>query len=797
MDDNDKTKAPSGEPRINTGYAVLQIAKALRTSEEHPDTETRRRAQRKISKWARVLQGIISGAVRVGSRVPVREVPAWATLEVVTGGFGTGQLLAGGPLLDHERQLLAQLRDVSDSDARRALNGYFVTDEGLANLQDRLRSRQFDITVPEEGALIVVAWLVQNGYFSECRSLLDELVPYFPQLRFYPIPTDRSHQSGGRVFLQDVGKTIADLRNIKTKRAILAQKEAIQTWIPLYDQAVRVFLETVVGEPPRLLRDTDGRPIPVHGGKFPVSGGWPCQKYPVDWAARARSVLADYNSRRCDQQLCGKPERAKDSFAQLRYYLGRCVEDAPSLSGREVGRIRLILARYVSKRGEPDSPQCVRFREQQARQAGGPIYQQIAELLTSRLEAHPTHEGIDDLTSATQPVTTGESQRWAIGAGTPVPASVQRKVRRCLSGTIESLIEEGIVTSGETIARVIPRVISGLLASRITDPSLRYVYERIYQAFRRRRSLLLLNLESQIKIEELPWIASIDRFRSDNASSRSLAKKALKEITSLTIRSFPQTIIPNKLLQEMRALAKEADLDLPLVDEVAADIFMGQFSPKFVQAAKRAADLLEGTLYETYYRIDYHGTVRQLPEVDRSQKLLARSQSPDALAELCSSRASVSRTGWDPATNGMIIEQQQVLTSQNLAVLLKGLDLVEPLRAEAPQLARRCFEWICRRHQMKVDRWHARLIGVKKIAYGWRQMVFFLALLPPGEVKTFLEWAEEHLSKQKQDFQIRFHPVLRGLVLAAEGQSLDDRSATEQEARRLLGWSKEKHWLLS
>jgi hypothetical protein len=797
MDDNEEKKTPVDEARINAGYPVFQIAKALRTSEEHDDPETRRRAKSKISKWAKVLRGMISGGVQVGSRTPVKDVPGWATLEVVTGGFATGRLLAGGPLLDHERKLLAGLAEVSDSDARRVLNGYFVTDKGLADLQERLRSGKFDIMVPEEGALLVVAWLVENGYVDQSRSLLDRLVPYLPQLRFYPVPTERSHRSDGRVFLQDSGKTIEDLSKIKPKQSILAQKEAIQTWIPLYDQAVRLFLETVVGDPPSLLRDADGKRVPVRDGKFPVSGGWPCQQYPVDWAARARSVLAEYDRQRSDHKLCGKPERAKDSFAQLRHHLGRCIEDARSLSGREVGRIRLILARYVSKRGEPDSAEWRRIREQQANQAGGPTFHQIAELLISRLEVFPKDEGIDDLATATQPATVEESQRWRIPVGTDVPASLQRKVRRCLSGTIESLVDLGIITSGETLARVIPRVISGLLAARITDPALGCVYERIYQAFRRRRSLLLLNLENQIKIEELPWIASIDRFRHDDASSRSRAKQALQEITSLAIRSFPQTIIPNKLLQEMRALAKEADLDLPLVDEVAADIFMGQFSPKFVQAAKRAADLLEGTLYETYFGIDYHGTVRPLPEADKSEKLLARSQSRDELADLCASRAGVSRTRWDPATNGMIIEQQQILTSQNLAVLLNGLDLVEPMRAEMPRLARDCFEWICRRHQMKVDRWHARLIGVKKIAYGWRQMLFFLALLPPDEIRVFLKWAEEHLSKQEQDFRVRFHTALRGLAVAAEGRSLDDRPAVEQEARRLLGWSKERHWLLS
>ena len=88
---------------------------------------------------------------------------------------------------------------------------------------------------------------------------------------------------------------------------------------------------------------------------------------------------------------------------------------------------------------------------------------------------------------------------------------------------------------------------------------------------------------------------------------------------------------------------------------------------------------------------------------------------------------------WDPATNGMIIEQQQILTTQNLAALLAGLGLTDAIRFRLGEMARYCFHWICERQQMKIDRWHARLIMVKNTAYAWRQMIFFLSLLPKEE----------------------------------------------------------------
>ena len=67
------------------------------------------------------------------------------------------------------------------------------------------------------------------------------------------------------------------------------------------------------------------------------------------------------------------------------------------------------------------------------------------------------------------------------------------------------------------------------------------------------------------------------------------------------MRGFPQTIVPNPLISEMSALAAQAGLSLPLVEEVAADIFTGTFTAKWADAAAAASSLLDGTLYARYY----------------------------------------------------------------------------------------------------------------------------------------------------------------------------------------------------
>jgi hypothetical protein len=759
---------------VNPGYAMFHIAKALTTIGDHPDPATRERAKERVLTWATVLQNIVSGAVSYGSRAPLASIPVWATPEVVTGGFVTGKLLAGGPLQDHEQKLCDTVPALVEHRERGAINAYFLTDAGLADLQEKLRTNHYKVTVPEEGALLTAAWLVEHGHHDEARALLTEVSPHFSNLRFFPVPLDHAQRTGSRAHLQDVGHTIDNLSAIGSNARVLAQKEASEVWAPYYDCIIQLFIETVVD-------------------------GWPCQHYPPDWRERAQSLVAEYHALRRKHKLCGKPERRNGHFAQSRKLLSRCATAPRSLKGRDVGRIRQIVNQYVKKRGEPDSATCIEARRRQAAYVSGPTFHQVAQLVLARLAKHRKDEALDDVTHLQGPVDAKEAVSFRIPESTPIPTSIQRKVERCLNETIDVLVQRGLITSGETLARVLPQTISALRSAGISDPALRNLYGSIYRAFRRRRSLLLLNLEKQVQLEELPWVAAIEQFRSDKLPDNELARQALEEITLLTFRSFPHAIVPNKLVQELRALAKGANLYLPLVDEVAADIFMGEFSQAFRESAQVAAQIVDRTLYAKYYTIDYNefrallGKKRQATvEWNLFQK---QSNEVDEFAQLCATRAGVELGTWDPATNGMILEQQQILTTQNLAALFSTLNLTGSLHDQLGEMARECFVWICRRHQMKIGHYHAWLILIKNSAYAWRQMIFYLSLLSETEQHGFIAWADQHLQKQNEEFHIRFRPALNGLALTVSGGSIDRESAWNPTVRRFLGWSKSRHWL--
>jgi hypothetical protein len=119
------------------------------------------------------------------------------------------------------------------------------------------------------------------------------------------------------------------------------------------------------------------------------------------------------------------------------------------------------------------------------------------------------------------------------------------------------------------------------------------------------RSLLLLNLEHQVRLQDLPWIATLNSLRHDDLDTKEQARANLQQVATIAIVSFPHAILPNKLLQELRSLINAAGLSLPIVDELAVDIFTGAFSEKFLRAAQLAGRMLHGTLYERYFGLAY------------------------------------------------------------------------------------------------------------------------------------------------------------------------------------------------
>lgn len=260
------------------------------------------------------------------------------------------------------------------------------------------------------------------------------------------------------------------------------------------------------------------------------------------------------------------------------------------------------------------------------------------------------------------------------------------------------------------------------------------------------------------------------------------------------MQAFPGTILPNPLIRELSLLARQAELGAPLVEELAADIFMGTFSPKFLAAARVAAELLGGgSLYERYYAIDYRA-IRNLAIVEAGETLTTSygARTSPGFAKLCVARAKGGSSGARSATgsvaaNGKVIEQAQILTTHNLATLVHRVG-IDPDVGWA-YLARRCFVTVCR----LTDRVHGNprpLSTIKDVAYAWRQMVFYLSLCSTGERDRVLASLPEELARHPRHVAGRLAPALTGLRQVTEGGTAD-----EGAGRLLLGWTTDGHWL--
>jgi hypothetical protein len=744
---------------VNIGYARGQLERARRTAAEHADTDVRARALDTVARWERVIAGMQNGTLDVGSRTPTG-APAWVTLDVVTGGFATGGHAAGGGLRDHERVLAAQ-RQLPV--ARGALNLHFLT---APDASEMLASGCYRIEVPEEGALLVVAWLRRCGELDRADELVRMLAPWFEALRFYPIPAESAFETKETVRLQDVATTLKTLDVQRHQRQLETMRDALLVWKPLRERAIALFAETVDGELPQ--RDGNG-----------IKGGWPGARFAAGWRERVDRLVAD-------RAKAGEPETKRGrETALLIDRLARCALDPKSVTTSEYHEIRRTIGRHIAAHGLHGTPARDGQLAEEEKAVAAPLHLDLRRVLVERLRAWPPGGGAD-LDQAFAAVAPDEASKFRVPAGSALPAYLAPKVARSCDASLEQLVEQGVIASGEVLARVLPQVTAQVRSEAIDDADARRLYTALYTAFRRRRGLLLLNYAHQVRFEELPWVAALEKARATNASATARARKAVASTSGIALRAFPYTIVPNKLVTELYSLTGAAELKLPLVEELAADIFMGAFTAKFVEAAKVSARLLAGTLYQRYYAIDIEEIARLPISKDKPSK---------EFAAVCERRAapfdSKSRSG--VARNGKIIEQAQILTTHNLAVLFDALPLRDQLAAQLVPIAETCFTWSTRRLQIRTSDWHQILINLKNAAYAWRQMVFYLSI---GDgAAPFVDWAREQLGHADAEFRARFEPAMRGLELAVSGIASDDPAFARDGGRVFTGWSTDRHWL--
>ncbi|MFF0273336.1 hypothetical protein [Streptomyces sp. NPDC004330] len=759
------THADKQPQTVSRSYAEGRLARAFVTALHHTDPATRARAGERAAGWRRVLGGMAAGTLSIGSRTPVRGLPAWVTPEVLHGGFATGGARAAGPLLPYETEAARRAGVPAD---RGALFSHALTEEGLADLWDLLDSTCYEVTVPEEAALLTVAWLVRAGESEAALALVREIRPFAALLRFTPRPTASRAPDTDAVHRRTVGEVGAALAARRPHRAVETQREAHAVWRPFEDELLAHWLETA-GPDHRVLDREPG-------------GGW---------HERGAALLDRYRLLAREHTLCGRHRDPKGNPGILRGALEEAAAGRP-LDARRLGLLRHAVASMVRKRGLPGSDRHTAVRSAQAAMAALPSHRDIAHLVARRLSGLPQDTGAADVTALVAPVTRAEERGSGLPAGTAVPAAVRRAVESARSAPLATLVRAGVVPSAEVMAELVPQLVAAETAAAYRDAPLRALSAAHYRAFRDRRSLLLLHREGQVRQEELPWVSAVVPHRTADARVRASAHTTLRRLAEVAVDGFPATLLPNPLVRELAVLARRTDLDAPLVEELAADIFTGGFSPKFQAAAGVAGELLGGgSLYERYYGIDY-AAVRALAEVRPGTGRTPSRSAPD-FAGLCRMRAGAPHSG-SLRENGTVIEQAQILTTHNLATLVHRVGIAPA--AGWPALARHCLVTVGRLTE-RAQREPRPLGTVKDAAYAWRQMLFHLSLCEAAAASDTIAWAEEASARLPAPVAARLAPALAGLRLVADGGAFgEDGTADDGRARRLTGWSATGgHWL--
>lgn len=781
MDTNDSTTSA-----VTTSYPHAQMAKALVTALTHPDVSTQQRAEQRLARWNQVVVGMNDGSVAIGSRQPIIRFPAWVTPEVVTGGFATGTAAAAGSLLDYEHDR-AQTARIART--RGALFAYCLTDEGMDELLGHLTTGNYSIGVPEEAALLVLAWLLRHGDHVGAVELLETIAPLSEELRFAPAPGSvATLNDPWVVWRRSVAEVSASLKAKRPNVRIQTMREALTVWRPFQDELLALWLDT----------ELDGRIA---------------QEFPDGWADRGRALLQRYTELAELHTLCGKHRNPRSNISVMRDVLAEVLRHGPdTVPPRRLGLLRCAVEGTLAKRGEPGSARHELLVNDEAFECRRPTHHEIIRVVLDRLADLPQRQGLDEPTLRMVCRSVDEDDYLvhapgraveaavyrddlSVPEGTEIPEPIRAVIATATAASLRHLVlHAALVPSAEEMARLLPPIIGALTAADYPDAALATLMAEHYQAFRRRRSLLLLNLQHQVRITELPWVQAVEKYKREPEQARTAeaCTQALRQIAEISLTGWPQTILPNVLLRELSSLARQAGLDIPLVEELAADIFMGTFTPKFAQAALTAAELLTGTVYDRYYGIDY-AAVAELLLNEPTQQQYGRPVST-AFAKLCTARArrSGSSYSYSVAARGQVIEQSQILTTHNLATLVQDLGLTP--QAGWSVLAQRAIEGMFTILTRTTFAGRA-LPLIKDAAYAWRQAVVFLSLCPERDQRAVLTAVDDQLTNCPAHVRTAARPVLDGLRDVLDGGGFDAEGRS-QHGRRFLGWATDGHWML-
>lgn len=177
---------------------------------------------------------------------------------------------------------------------------------------------------------------------------------------------------------------------------------------------------------------------------------------------------------------------------------------------------------------------------------------------------------------------------------------------------------------------------------------LRDILVRTMQAFMTRRSIMLLDMDGQVRASEVPWIGVLQRVLKIDEQSRASREKGLAWLLGMSIDAFPHCMVPNETLR----LVRECNPEIPVLEELAVDIFTGHLVPKFGRTCELAAERMgTDSVYCCYYG-DYLSQLWGRPKIPSADLVEWAGQGLDA--------------GMYTVRNAMLLERVRVATCFNM-----------------------------------------------------------------------------------------------------------------------------------
>ncbi len=460
---------------------------------------------------------------------------------MLAGGIETDEALAGGELKPFEDQMMWRF----GCQDRSELNAFFGSEKGQEILAEAYRSGSYRLRLPEE------AWL-----------MLDPPKAEFGPLRFYPellsfAPPDPSQ--GWRTFRLSVGQLRELLAAYESPLELRRMGESLRVWRPHYEELLALVAET-------------------------YEEGWPFQAYPEGWSDRVESALLELEEKVFADPACGYPQRTGSNLRQLMSILAQAAQSPEELSGREVGLVRTIVAHSVERwgtLGSSERAQALEAREQALPAQGN---SRMVQTLLERLEPLDSEGGLEEPESILGPV---EDE--------PVSEALRDRLLRSRLGTLEQLIQWGLVGSLDALAELVPRLTAQVLFHGESDPALGRLLQRSYLAYRGLRTW-----RQRPAFEELPWLARLMQQPNSGRAEQALA--LARELVEVSWGHYPQFEWPPLMGQELKTLARWAGLtELTDFEPASWQAVEPEFNP--AQAARLCAQWIDDESSRTPTRV--------------------------------------------------------------------------------------------------------------------------------------------------------------------------------------------------